>query len=123
MNIVLWVIQVILGIKLISVAYTHGLRQSKPTMQEAIARMGLFSKPLLYLVAMGTLVGALGLILPGATGILSKTTPVTAAILSIILLISLFFHLKSRDKPNIFVSIILSALAAFVAYGRWILAP
>jgi len=52
MNIALWIIQIILGIKVIIVSYTHGLRQSKPTtqeatqeaMQEAMQKMGLFPK-------------------------------------------------------------------------------
>lgn len=39
MTTALWIIQVILGIKLLSVAYTHGLRQSQPTMQDAIQKM------------------------------------------------------------------------------------
>jgi hypothetical protein len=48
---------------------------------------------------------------------------VTASILSIMLLFSIFFHIKSREKPKIFVSVILFVFAVFVAYGRWILIP
>ena len=46
MTTVLWIIQVILGIRLLSVAYTHGLRQSQPTMQDAIQKMGRLTRPL-----------------------------------------------------------------------------
>ena len=48
MDMALWIIQIILSIKLVTVSYTHGLRQSQPTMQEAIQKMGKFSPPLLY---------------------------------------------------------------------------
>lgn len=123
MNIALWVVQVILGIKLITVSYTHGLRQSQPTMQEAIQKMGRLSRPLLYLVAACTFLGAVGLILPGVLRSSMWITPLVAAILSIMLLVSLFFHIRVREKPKVFVSLILFAFAAFVAYGRWVLAP
>jgi len=122
-NTALWIIQIILGIKLITVSYTHGLRQSQPTMQEAIRKLGRSSKPLLYTIAFCTFIGTVGLTLPGVLGSSIWVTPVTALILSIMLLISILFHIKSREKPKIFVSIILFALAAFVAYGRWVLVP
>jgi hypothetical protein len=123
MNIVLWVIQIILAIKLITVSYTHGIRQNQPTMQAAIQKMGKLPQPLLQIIAVCTFIGCIGLMLPGILGLSTRITPVTAAILSILLLISIFFHIKCREKPNIFVSVILFAFAAFIAYGRWVLVP
>ena len=123
MNIALWIIQIILSIKLMSVSYTHGLRQSKPTMQDAIHKLGKISKPILTFVAIITFLGAVGLILPGILGLPNGIIVITAGILCVFLLVSLFFHLKSREKPRIFVSIVLFALAAFVAYGRWVFIP
>jgi len=119
MNIALWIIQIILSIKLINVSYTHGMRQSKPTMQDAIHKLGKISKPILTFDAILTFLGAVGLILPGILGLPSGIIVITAMFLCILLLASLVFHLKSREKPRIFVSIVLFALAAFVAYGRW----
>jgi len=121
MNIVLWFIQIILGIKLITVSYTHGIRQNQPTMQVAIQKMGKLSQPLLQIIAICTFIGSIGLMLPGILGLSTRITSVTAAILSILLLISIFFHIKCREKPNIFVSVILFAFAAFIAYGRWVI--
>jgi putative oxidoreductase len=123
MDIALWIIQVILGIKLLTVSYTHGLRQSQPTLQEAIQKLGRLSRPLLFLVAIGAFIGTLGLILPGFLGLSPWIIPLTAGLLSIMLLFSLFFHIKSREKPKIFVSLVLFAMALFVAYGRWVLLP
>lgn len=123
MNIVLWVIQIILSIKLITVSITHGLRQSSPTMQKAIQKAGKKSRLFLYLSAVCTLLGTAGLILPGLWTSTGWITPFAAAALSILLLLSILFHTKCREKPNIFVSIILFILAAFVAYGRWVLFP
>jgi len=123
MNIVVWGIQIILAIKMMDVSFSHGLRQSKSTMQDAIAKMGRPSRPLLYIVSVCTFIGTLGLILPGLMGLSSWVTPVTAAILSIMLLSSIFFHIKSREKPKIFVSVVLFIFAVIIAYGRWILVP
>lgn len=123
MDIALWIIQVILAIKLVSVAFTHGLRHSMPTMQAAIQKLGKFSVSLLYGIAACTLLGAVGLILPGLLGASNRITSVTAGIMGILLLLSIFFHIRSREKPNVFVSVILFIFAAFVAYGRWMLVP
>ena len=118
MDTVLWVVQAILAIKLISTAWTHGLRQSQPDMAAAMQKMGR-SAPLLHgLTAAGTLAGALGLILPGLLGAAGGVSAVAAALLAIMLLASAGLHARSRAKPNLFVSLILAALAAFVAYGR-----
>jgi hypothetical protein len=92
-------------------------------MQAAIKKMGGFSRPSLYIVAIGTFIGVLGLILPGVMGLSSWVTPVTAAILSIMLLFSIYFHKRYREDPKVFVSIVLIAFAIFIAYGRWALVP
>jgi DoxX-like family len=123
MNFALWAIQIILAIKLITVSYTHGFRQSQPTMQAAIQKMGKLSQPLLVIIAICTFIGTLGLILPGVLGLSPWITPVMAVILSIMLLFSIFFHVRYREKPKIFVSVVLFAFAALVAYGRWALVP
>jgi hypothetical protein len=122
-NLALWVIQIILAIKLLNTSYSHGLRQSQPTMQEAIQRMGEFSKPIHDATSICTFLGATGLILPGVLASPIWIIPVTAVLLSVLLLVSIFFHVKSRKKPQIFVSAVLFACAAFVAYGRWVLVP
>ena len=121
MNLALWIVQVILAIKIITTSYTHGLRQSMPSMQDAIHKLGRAARPILYLVAICTFIGALGLILPGLLGWAGWITPVTATILAGMLLISIIFHIKSREKPKIFVSLVLFVFAVFVAVGRWML--
>ena len=123
MDIALWIIQAILAIKLLNVALTHGLRQSLPTMQAAMQKTGKFSRSLLYGIAACALLGAVGLILPGLLGASGRITSVIAALVAALLLLSIFFHVRSREKPNVFVSVILFIFAAFVAYGRWALVP
>lgn len=123
MNVFLWILQSILAIKFISVAFTHGLRQDQDAMQQGIQKMGAVTRPLLSVFAVLLFVACFGLILPGVLGFLSWLTPFTAAVLSAMLLLSIPLHIKCREKPKIFASIILFVLSAFVAFGRWVLAP
>jgi hypothetical protein len=39
------------------------------------------------------------------------------------LLLSIVFHVLAREKPKIWISLILCALALALAYGRWMVAP
>ncbi len=123
MNFALWIVQAILAIKLVSVAFTHAFQRSLPTMQAAIEKLGNGARTILTLVSVATLIGALGLILPGVLRLYPQITPVTAGVLCLLLLVSLFFHVRSREKPKVFVSVVLFALAAFVAWGRWTIIP
>jgi len=123
MNTALWLLQVILSIKFTSVAFTHGIRHDQAQMQQGIQKMGQIARPLLIIIAILTLVGAVGLIVPAAFGVLTWMTPLTAAILAGLMLCSIVFHINCREKPTIIADIILFAIAAFVAYGRWVISP
>jgi len=123
MNIILWILQGILAVKFISIAFTHGLRQDQDMMQQGIAKMGASTRPLLSLIAAVVFLGCVGLVGPGALGLLTWLTPFVAAVLAVMLLLSIPLHYRCRDKPKIFASIILFILAAFLAYGRWVIDP
>ncbi|MBU0493781.1 MAG: DoxX family protein [Chloroflexi bacterium] len=123
-NILLWALQIILALKFVSVAYTHGLRPDPAKMQRGRQRLGPVARPLLIAAALGALFGAVGLILPAATGILAWLTPWSAALLALMMLVALGFHIVCREgRLSIVVGLILFALAASVAVGRWVIAP
>lgn len=123
MDTVLWVIQAILAIKCLSSALIHGLQQGKPSVQQAAARLGRWARILLSAAAVAMLAAALGLILPGVLRVWLWLTPLSAAALGVMLLVSIPLHFKSRDKPMVFVSLVLLILSIAVAYGRWFIAP
>ena len=123
MNVLLWALQIVLALKFVSVTFTHGLRPDETKMQRGIQRLGAWARPLLILIALGALLGGVSLILPAATGILAWLTPWAAALLALMMLFAAGFHIACREKPNIVVSFVLCALAAFVAYGRWVIVP
>jgi len=52
MNIVLWALQIVLALKFVSVAYTHGFRADQTKMQRGNQRLGAVARPLLILIAL-----------------------------------------------------------------------
>lgn len=120
MDTLIWIVQIILSIKLVTVLFTHGLRQSQPAMQEAIQKMGSWSRPMHTLIAVLALTACAGLILPEVLNVLPGATSGSAVAVCLLMLLSVPFHLRSRRQPNVFAALILGALAAFVAYGRWV---
>jgi hypothetical protein len=92
-------------------------------MQQSKERLGWIARPLLYVIAGILFICAIGVVFPALTGNLTWVTPLSAAILAIAMLVSILFHIKVREKPYILADLVLFALAGFVAYGRWTLAP
>jgi isoprenylcysteine carboxyl methyltransferase (ICMT) family protein YpbQ len=122
-NTVLWILQIALCLKFVSVAYTHGFRTDQAKWQQGMQRFGAAARPLLVLIALLAFLSGLGLILPAATGVLTWLTPLAAALLALMMLLAVGFHVACRETPNIVAGLVLFALAVFVSYGRWVIAP
>ena len=123
MNTVLWILQGILCIKLLTAAYSHAFRPNAETFARGMERLGGAAQPLLILIALGTFGAAIALVLRAVVKVPPWLTPAAAALLAVMMLAATGFHLACRETPNVWVSLILFAIAAFVAYGRWVLAP
>ena len=123
MNIVLWILQIVLGLAFGAVAYLHSFGVAQAQLQPGAQWIGEVPPFLLSFIALCELLGGVGLILPAATRILPWLTPLAAALLAVMMLLAAGFHLTRGEYPNIVFTLILGALAAFVAYGRWRLVP
>lgn len=69
------------------------------------------------------LLGALGLILPAATRILPKLTPLAASGLLTIMILASVLHISRGEYPMLVATFALGGLAAFIAWGRIKKAP
>jgi len=78
---------------------------------------------LLRFIAVCEVLGALGLILPGLLRIRPGLTPLAAAGLVIIMIGATVINLAGGDVVPALITLVVGLLAAFVAYGRWRLAP
>jgi uncharacterized membrane protein YphA (DoxX/SURF4 family) len=121
MNILLWVLQVVLGLAFVAAGYTHGFNIEKARTQ--MKWMTAVPNGLLMFVGVSEILGGIGLILPAATGIVPALTAWAAAGLSLVMILAALFHATRREYPNIVFNLVLLALAAFVAYGRFGLRP
>lgn len=63
--------------------------------------------------------GALGLVLPQATGTATVLTPLAATGLAIVQVVAIKVHVKRGETKNLPMNVVLLLLAAFVAVGRF----
>ena len=118
MNIALWIVQALLALLFL---FAGGMKLIMPIeeMTKQIPLPGLF----LRFIAVCEVLGALGLILPGLTRIRPGLTPLAAAGLVIIMIGATVITLAGGEVASALISLVIGLLAAFVAYGRWRLAP
>ena len=74
------------------------------------------SKELTTFIGMSEVAGALGLILPAATGVAPILTTLAAVGLATIMILATIFHLRRKEPAS--VPVALFVLAAFVVVGR-----
>lgn len=124
MNSVLWIFQILLAV----VFAWHGrLYVTWSAAAEAWHEKQHPGKPLGLSPALRTFIGicellaAVGLLVPGLTGILPWLTPLAAVGLTLIMLGSAVFHLNRQEYANVAISLVVVALCVMVAYGRFAL--
>jgi len=120
MNIALWIVQILLAAMfgMAGVMKTFQTSKAKEQLPWAKNRSDGFVR----FVGISELLGALGLILPLAIGILPWLTVLAAIGLTLIQLLAIFTeHLPKKEYNVIPVNIVLVALAIFIVIGRWAL--
>ncbi len=119
MNTLLWVIQGALAAGFL-LAGSLKLVKSRAELLKQQPWVEDFSQRTVQLISTAEVLGALGLILPAALGILEWLTPTAAAALATVMLLAAITHLRRNDpRPSIAANIGLFALAAFVAFQRF----
>jgi uncharacterized membrane protein YphA (DoxX/SURF4 family) len=122
LNTILWIIQILLAI-LFTLFGLMLLTTPHEKILEKVTWAKNFSPRTTKLIGLVELLGAIGLIVPMATGILPWLTPLAAIGLVLNMIGAIVTHLRYREYPNVIFPIILLLLAAFVAYGRLVLVP
>lgn len=122
MSIALWVVQGLLAVAFV-MAGTMKLTQPKEKLVAQMAWAENFEPSILKLIGGLEILGAIGLIAPLLTGILPWLTPVAAVGLILTMLGAMYTHLRRNERQLMIVNLVLLLLAAFVAYGRFLIAP
>jgi len=123
MNIALWIVQGLLAALFL---FAGGTKLVLPL--DVLTSMGSPNQiPLpgwfVRFTGIVEVLGALGLILPGLLGIRPGLTPLAAAGLVIVMIGATALTLAIGEVAMALVPLVVGLLAAFVAYGRWRLAP
>lgn len=118
MNMALWIVQGLLAAVFL---FAGGMKLILPIeeMTKEIAMPGLF----LRFIALCEVLGALGLILPGLLRIRPGLMPLAAAGLVIIMIGATVATVTTGGFAMALFPLLVGILCAFVAYGRWRLAP
>ena len=118
MNVALWIIQIVLAAAFL-IAGTTKVLTPKEKLRERMAWVDDFSQTSVRLIGTAEILGALGLILPAATGIAPILTPIAAVGLIIIMIGAAITHVRRREPAIVPVNVVLLVLAAIVAWGRF----
>ena len=122
LNITLWVIQVVLAVMYLMAGYQKAFGDLAVVVK-TIFWVAYTPAPLVRFIGTCELLGAVGLILPAALKIRPQLTTLAAAGLSLIMLLANILHIYRGEYYVLPMTLLLLAMAAFVAYGRWKLAP
>jgi DoxX-like family len=114
----LWIVQGLLALLFL---FAGGVKLVLP-LEALTAQMplpGLFVR----FIGVAEVLGAIGLILPGFLRIRPGLTPLAAAGLVIIMIGAIVLTLAGGEVASALIPLVVGLLLAFVAYGRWRLAP
>ncbi len=121
MNLVLWTLQVLLALAFLAAGIPKAIVPI-PQLAKRQAWTGEIPSRLVRFIGVSEVLGAIGLILPAATGIAPELTIAAAIGLVVAMLAASVFHLRRTEFVRIVAPAVLLLLALFIAVGRWKLA-
>lgn len=118
MDVALWIVAGLLALAFLGAGTMKATRSKEQLAASGMAWTEDFSAPMVKAIGTLEILGALGLILPAVTGILPVLVPLAALGLAVTMIGAVIVHLRRRE-PFI-PPLVLLALAAFVAIGRFL---
>lgn len=118
----LWVVQLLLAAAFIM----GGLMKITTPIEQLATQMPWVTGALggaVVFIGVVEVLGGLGVLLPSATRIQPKLTVLAAVGLLTIMVLAAITHIIRGEFPLIAVNLVMGAMAAFVAWGRFIKAP
>jgi uncharacterized membrane protein len=118
LHIVLWIVQGLLAVMFLMAGFMKSFTPIEK-LAESLPWVKEFSPALVRFIGISELLGALGLILPSMLRIKPQLTPVAALGILIIMVLATGFHLMRAENEALPITVIIGALALFVAWGRY----
>lgn len=114
----LWFLQILLAL-LFAVVGLLKLTQPKAKLRQSMAWVEDFTAERVKTIGGLELLAAIGLLLPGWTGILSWLTPLAATGLVILMVLATLTHRRRQENQMLPVTVVIGVVAAFVAIFRF----
>lgn len=114
----LWFLQIILAL-IFATTGTVKLIRPRESLQGLTAWVSDYPEQRVRQIGMLEIAAALGLILPGWTGILPWLTPLAATGLAVLMALAALTHYRRGEDRMILVTVILAVLAGVVAVFRF----
>ena len=122
MNVAIWVVQGLLAAAFLMAGFAK-VSQPIDKLRKRMAWAGAVPVWLTRSIAVVEILGAIGLILPMATGILPWLTVAAASGLGLVMIIASVFHVRRGEASHVPVNVALLLLAVVIVIGRLALAP
>jgi len=119
MTYALWIIQGLLGLLFV---FAGGFKLFFMPIETLVKETGM-SGPFMRFISVAELLGGIGLILPSLLRIRPGLTPLAAAGLVVIMIGATALTVSQGNVLPALAPLVVGLLLAFVAYGRWRLAP
>jgi uncharacterized membrane protein len=117
MNTALWIIQVLLAAAFGMAGVLKSTQGTK--LKDKMPWVEDFSDRTVRFIGVTELLGAIGLILPAATGVATWLTPLAATGLAVVMVLAILTHVRRKEAQVTPVNLVLGLLAAFVAWQRF----
>ena len=122
LNIGLWIAQVLLALLFFAAGAVKFTTGQAAAVEQGVAWAGRVSPEMILFIGAAELAGAIGLVVPAATRIMPILTPLAAAGLALTMVVAAGWQHLPYGEP-IAPNLVLASIAAFVAVGRFKLAP
>ena len=119
MNVILWIIAGVLAVAFLVAGLLKLTQPRKKLAASGLAWVEDFSDRAVKGIGALEVLGALGLVLPAVLDIAPILVPLAATGLAAIMVGAMITHARRREPPAIVINVVLFALAAVVAWGRF----
>jgi len=118
-NAVLWIIAIVLAIAFLVAGLQKLTRPKEKLATSGMAFVEDFSDGTVKTIGLLEVLAAVGLILPGLTGIAPILVPLSATGLALLMVGAIITHVRRKETPLAIVNVVLLALAVVEAWGRF----
>jgi ABC-type Fe3+-siderophore transport system permease subunit len=119
MNVLVWILQGVLAAAFAAAGATKSIQSKEKLAKSGMAWVEDFAPGVIKLIAGAELLAAVGLILPGATDIVTVLTPIAATGLAVVMVGAILTHARRREPREIAINVVLLAVAVVIAWARF----